>query len=99
MEREKVKGYLFVFVIIVKIGFLQKTRCLNPPRTARKVETFIKECQDEVKNKLVQGNLSLQKVKTSSVSLINPIKSSTIDIKIYYIIIYEMDQVVTGKIY
>lgn len=78
-----------MFVIIVKIGFLQKTRCLNPPRTARKVETFIKECQDEVKNKLVQGNLSLQNVKTSSVGWI----------KIFYIIIYEMDQVVTGKIY
>uniref|UniRef100_A0A1I8MJF4 Uncharacterized protein n=1 Tax=Musca domestica TaxID=7370 RepID=A0A1I8MJF4_MUSDO len=39
----------------------KKTRCLNPPRTARKVETFIKECQDEVKNKLVQEAFSILK--------------------------------------
>ncbi|XP_046808986.1 uncharacterized protein LOC111687385 [Lucilia cuprina] len=31
----------------------KKTKCLNPPRTARRVENFIKECQEEVKNKLV----------------------------------------------
>ncbi|XP_073841180.1 odorant-binding protein 73a [Musca autumnalis] len=37
----------------------EKTRCLNPPRTARKVETFIRECQDEVKNKLVQEAFSI----------------------------------------
>uniref|UniRef100_A0A1I8PPV2 Uncharacterized protein n=1 Tax=Stomoxys calcitrans TaxID=35570 RepID=A0A1I8PPV2_STOCA len=40
---------------------LQKTRCLNPPRTARKVETYIKECQDEVRNKLVQEAYSILK--------------------------------------
>ncbi|XP_059224607.1 general odorant-binding protein 70 [Stomoxys calcitrans] len=39
----------------------KKTRCLNPPRTARKVETYIKECQDEVRNKLVQEAYSILK--------------------------------------
>jgi len=33
----------------------KKDKCLNPPRTARKVETVIGECQDEVRNKLVNG--------------------------------------------
>ncbi|XP_017027971.1 general odorant-binding protein 70 [Drosophila kikkawai] len=31
----------------------KKQRCLNPPRTARKVESVIGECQDEIRNKLV----------------------------------------------
>ncbi|XP_075160988.1 odorant-binding protein 73a [Haematobia irritans] len=39
----------------------KKTRCLNPPRTARKVETSIKECQDEVRNKLAQEAYSILK--------------------------------------
>lgn len=33
----------------------KKARCLNPPRTARKVESVIGECQDEIRNKLVNG--------------------------------------------
>lgn len=33
----------------------KKARCLNPPRTARRVESVIGDCQDEVKNKLVNG--------------------------------------------
>ncbi|KAM7358173.1 odorant-binding protein 73a [Cochliomyia hominivorax] len=35
------------------MGTNKKTKCLNPPRTARRVQNFIKECQEEVKNKLV----------------------------------------------
>lgn len=30
-------------------------KCLNPPTTAKKVEMFIKECQEEIKTKIVQG--------------------------------------------
>ncbi|CAD7004525.1 uncharacterized protein LOC101457903 [Ceratitis capitata] len=33
--------------------YLTKNRCLNPPRTARRVENFIQECQEEVKNKIL----------------------------------------------
>ncbi|XP_039488835.1 uncharacterized protein LOC120450106 [Drosophila santomea] len=36
----------------------KKAKCLNPPRTARKVESVIRECQDEVRNKLVNGGPS-----------------------------------------
>ncbi|XP_017474953.1 PREDICTED: uncharacterized protein LOC108365436 [Rhagoletis zephyria] len=32
----------------------KKNRCLNPPRTARRVETVIQECQEDVKNKLIR---------------------------------------------
>nr|XP_036219650.1 uncharacterized protein LOC106619551 isoform X2 [Bactrocera oleae] len=32
-----------------------KNRCLNPPRTARRVESFIQECQEDVKNKLISA--------------------------------------------
>ncbi|XP_061397135.1 uncharacterized protein LOC133332776 [Musca vetustissima] len=62
---------LFVVLLVINVIEIQgyhyydannkKTRCLNPPRTARKVETFIKECQDEVKNKLVQEAFSILK--------------------------------------
>ncbi|XP_011183828.1 general odorant-binding protein 70 isoform X4 [Zeugodacus cucurbitae] len=34
-------------------NFFTKNRCLNPPRTARRVESFIQECQEDVKNKLI----------------------------------------------
>ncbi|CAD7083001.1 unnamed protein product [Hermetia illucens] len=32
-------------------------KCLNPPTTAKKVEMFIKECQEEIKTKIVQEAL------------------------------------------
>lgn len=34
---------------------MKKARCLNPPRTARRVESVIGDCQEEVKNHLVNG--------------------------------------------
>lgn len=34
---------------------MKKARCLNPPRTARRVESVIGDCQEEVKNQLVNG--------------------------------------------
>ncbi|KAH8234755.1 hypothetical protein KR032_002791, partial [Drosophila birchii] len=36
----------------------KKQRCLNPPRTARKVESVIGECQNEIRDKLVHGESS-----------------------------------------
>ncbi|XP_028896621.1 general odorant-binding protein 70 isoform X2 [Zeugodacus cucurbitae] len=39
-------------------NFFTKNRCLNPPRTARRVESFIQECQEDVKNKLISGKMS-----------------------------------------
>ncbi|EDV40408.1 Odorant-binding protein 73a [Drosophila ananassae] len=43
----------------------KKARCLNPPRTARKVESVIGECQDEVRNKLVNEAYEILKEQVS----------------------------------
>ncbi|KAH8379682.1 hypothetical protein KR009_006489, partial [Drosophila setifemur] len=54
--------YIASVLVIAQIDALEyiirfetkKARCLNPPRTARKVESVIAECQDEVRNQLVK---------------------------------------------
>ncbi|ALC43644.1 Obp73a, partial [Drosophila busckii] len=51
----------------------QKARCLNPPRTARRVESVISYCQDEVKNKLVSEAYEILK---EQVSPTQPVHSS-----------------------
>ncbi|XP_016964783.1 uncharacterized protein LOC108034411 [Drosophila biarmipes] len=43
----------------------KKAKCLNPPRTARKVESVIGECQDEVRNKLVNEAYEILKEQVS----------------------------------
>ncbi|XP_022212296.2 general odorant-binding protein 70 [Drosophila obscura] len=43
----------------------KKSRCLNPPRTARKVESVIRDCQDEVKTKLVNEAYEILKEQVS----------------------------------
>ncbi|EDW72711.1 Odorant-binding protein 73a [Drosophila willistoni] len=43
----------------------KKARCLNPPRTARRVESVIGDCQDEVKNKLVNEAYEILKEQVS----------------------------------
>ncbi|EDV52014.1 general odorant-binding protein 70 [Drosophila erecta] len=43
----------------------KKAKCLNPPRTARKVESVIRECQDEVRNKLVNEAYEILKEQVS----------------------------------
>ncbi|XP_034657394.1 uncharacterized protein LOC117894437 [Drosophila subobscura] len=43
----------------------KKSRCLNPPRTARKVESVITDCQDEVKTKLVNEAYEILKEQVS----------------------------------
>ncbi|XP_034102240.2 uncharacterized protein LOC117566802 [Drosophila albomicans] len=44
---------------------MKKARCLNPPRTARRVESVIGECQEEVKNKLVTEAYEILKEQVS----------------------------------
>ncbi|XP_039967310.1 general odorant-binding protein 70 isoform X4 [Bactrocera neohumeralis] len=41
------------FTKVFRYKISQFNRCLNPPRTARRVESFIQECQEDVKNKLI----------------------------------------------
>ncbi|XP_017059366.1 general odorant-binding protein 70 [Drosophila ficusphila] len=43
----------------------KKAKCLNPPRTARKVESVITECQNEVRNKLVSEAYEILKEQVS----------------------------------
>ncbi|XP_016985182.1 general odorant-binding protein 70 [Drosophila rhopaloa] len=43
----------------------KKAKCLNPPRTARKVESVIGECQNEVRNKLVNEAYEILKEQVS----------------------------------
>ncbi|XP_055842455.1 general odorant-binding protein 70, partial [Episyrphus balteatus] len=45
---------LLNYALILNLPFFQKTKCLNPPRTAKRVELYIKECQEDVKNKLIK---------------------------------------------
>ncbi|XP_037947031.1 uncharacterized protein LOC119678968 [Teleopsis dalmanni] len=45
--------------------YVQKAKCLNPPRTARRVENYIQECQEEVKNKLVSEAYDILKHEVS----------------------------------
>uniref|UniRef100_A0A1A9W7I1 Odorant-binding protein 73a n=1 Tax=Glossina brevipalpis TaxID=37001 RepID=A0A1A9W7I1_9MUSC len=47
-------------IIMVRVA-KQKTKCLNPPRTARRVENHIKGCQEEVKTKLIQEAFKILK--------------------------------------
>ncbi|XP_030570654.1 uncharacterized protein LOC115769823 [Drosophila novamexicana] len=54
----KITQLLHIFLCVITsmeaMGYgTKKARCLNPPRTARRVESVIGDCQDEVKNKLV----------------------------------------------
>lgn len=59
----KITQLLHMLAVIASITSLEyviryeakKKRCLNPPRTARRVESVIRDCQEEVKNKLVTG--------------------------------------------
>ncbi|KAH8366063.1 hypothetical protein KR093_008827, partial [Drosophila rubida] len=44
---------------------MKKARCLNPPRTARRVESVIGDCQEEVKNKLVTEAYEILKEQVS----------------------------------
>ncbi|KAM8710645.1 hypothetical protein ACLKA7_017296 [Drosophila subpalustris] len=44
---------------------VKKARCLNPPRTARRVESVIRDCQEEVKNKLVTEAYQILKEQVS----------------------------------
>ncbi|XP_030385449.1 uncharacterized protein LOC115632443 [Scaptodrosophila lebanonensis] len=46
---------------------LKKARCLNPPRTARRVQSVIKDCQDEVKNKLINEAYEILKEQVAEV--------------------------------
>ncbi|XP_017156962.1 general odorant-binding protein 70 [Drosophila miranda] len=68
--------YILCVVVITSIGVIdavgyiirfetKKSRCLNPPRTARKVESVITHCQDEVKTKLVNEAYEILKEQVS----------------------------------
>ncbi|KAH8406804.1 hypothetical protein KR222_003830, partial [Zaprionus bogoriensis] len=46
---------------------MKKARCLNPPRTARRVESVIGDCQEEVKNQLVNEAYEILKEKAALV--------------------------------
>ncbi|KAH8302563.1 hypothetical protein KR044_008284, partial [Drosophila immigrans] len=69
----KIIQLLHIWCIITSIDALgyiiryemKKARCLNPPRTARRVESVIGDCQEEVKNKLVTEAYEILKEQVS----------------------------------
>ncbi|EDW18490.1 Odorant-binding protein 73a [Drosophila mojavensis] len=71
----KITQLLHMLAVIASITSLEyviryeakKKRCLNPPRTARRVESVIRDCQDEVKNKLVTEAYEILKEQVSQV--------------------------------
>ncbi|XP_034482170.1 uncharacterized protein LOC117787687 [Drosophila innubila] len=68
----KIIQLLHILCVITSINALEyiiryekKSRCLNPPRTARRVESVIRDCQEEVKNKLVTEAYEILKEQVS----------------------------------
>ncbi|EDV96568.1 uncharacterized protein LOC6556530 [Drosophila grimshawi] len=77
----KITQLVHILCVITSINALKyiiryetkKSRCLNPPRTARRVESVIGDCQEEVKNKLVTEAYEILKEQVSQVpTTMNP---------------------------